>query len=92
MSLNIPSLDLAISLTATQQEILPNNPARSYALMVNDSDSVAYISMGKPAEANRGIRLNASGGSYEINSTNLYKGRIYAVSTGAGKTLLVVEW
>jgi len=92
MALNVPSLDLAISLTATQQEILPNNPQRTYALLVNDSDAVAYISLGKPAEANRGIRLNASGGSYEINLTNPYKGRIYAISTGAAKTLLVVEW
>lgn len=86
------SVHLNINLTTTQQEVLPANPGRSYALLVNDSDSVAYINLGGPAAANQGIRLNANGGSYEINSTNLFKGRIYAISTGATKKLMVTEY
>lgn len=81
-----------INLTATQQELLPSNPQRNYALLVNDSDSVAYISLGIPAAANTGIRLNANGGSYEINAINLFKGAIYGLSTAATKKLMVTEW
>lgn len=82
---------LFFDLTATQQEILPENPRRRYCLLVNDSDSVCYISLGTTAAANQGVRLNAAGGSYEITVTNLFTGSIYAVSTGASKRLTVVE-
>jgi len=88
----VPVLHLVKSLTATQEKILDNNPARRYCLLVNDSDSVAYIKLGVPAVANEGIRLNASGGSFEINATNLWAGEIYAVSTGASKKLMITEY
>lgn len=81
-----------INLTATQEVVLEDNPQRLYALLVNDSDSIAYLSLGVPAVANSGIRLNANGGSYEINTTNLWQGRIYAISTGATKKLMVTEY
>lgn len=84
-------IDLAPSLTATQQRVLEANPARTYCLLVNDSDAVCYIALGISAVANRGIRINASGGNYEINLTNLWKGSINAVSTGAAKVLLITE-
>ena len=80
-----------VTLTTTQVEILPVNPLRKYALLVNDSDSTAYIALGIPAAVNEGIRLNANGGSYEINLTNLFNGRIYAVSSVATKLLMVTE-
>lgn len=81
-----------INLTTTQEEILPVNPDRHYVLMVNDSDSVFYLALGTPAVANQGIRLNANGGSYEINSTNLFKGQINGISTAATKKLMVTEY
>lgn len=85
-------LHLVKLLTATQEKILDNNPARRYCLLVNDSDSVCYIKLGVPAAANEGIRLNASGGSFEINTTNLWSGEIYAISTGASKRLMITEF
>jgi hypothetical protein len=91
MPLVQPVLHLNRNLTATQELILGSNPQRYYVLIVNDSDSTAYISLGKPAVANEGIRLNASGGSFEINLTNPYYGEIYAVSTGASKKLMITE-
>ena len=78
-------------LTATQAKVLPANPVRKHALFVNDSDAIAYLSLGSPAAANQGIRLNASGGSYELNVTNLYHGDIYAISVGATKRLCITE-
>jgi len=77
---------------ATQEEVLPHNPERKYALLVNDSVNTIWLSLGAPAAANQGIRLNAQGGAYEINSTNLFKGRIYAVASAAASKIMITEW
>lgn len=78
-------IDLVKDITATQQEVLGTNPQRIYALLVNDGTEDIYLGKGRPAVANRGIRLNASGGNYEINTTNPWHGSIHAVC-GAGLT------
>ena len=85
------AIDLKLTLSTTQQRILGKNPARQYALLVNDGTDDIYLGMGIPATANRGIRLNAGGGSYEINLTNPWHGEIYAVSAGT-PALLIQEW
>jgi hypothetical protein len=85
-------LHLNINLGTTQREILADNPARVYCLLLNDSTSVMYVSLGIPAVVNEGIRLNGSGGYFEINLTNPWLGRIYAVSSAADKKLMVTEY
>ncbi|GAI11651.1 unnamed protein product [marine sediment metagenome] len=79
------------AVTATTKVVLLANRNRSYALLVNDSDVVIFIWKGKVATLNRGIRLNAAGGSYEINSTNLYKGEISAIHGGVGNKALLIN-
>ena len=81
-----------IDITTTSREVLHDNPLRRYALLVNDSDSAFYISLGQAAAANKGIRINSAGGSYEINSTNLFTGPVHAISTAVTKKLMVTEW
>ena len=72
---------------------LAANPARKYALLVNDSDSAIYIKIGAAAVASEGIRINPNGGSYEMSPAygNLDTRVINAISSGAGKVLLVTE-
>jgi hypothetical protein len=72
---------------------LPKNEVRRYAAFINDSDTTVYLSFGTPAILNKGIRLNANGGTYEMFSGrgNLYKGDIYVISSVTGKNLLVTE-
>jgi hypothetical protein len=70
---------------------LATNANRKYALIVNDSANAVYIKLGATAVLNTGIRLNANGGSYEINETNLYTGVIDCISSVATQTLLVTE-
>lgn len=77
--------------TTTTHVVLQPNRNRSYALLINDSDTIIYIMKGKTAVLNRGIRLNASGGSYEINSTNLYKGEVAAIHAGVGNKVLLIN-
>lgn len=88
----VKAVELTRSIGTTAEEILPVNPQRSYALLMNDSDTAIYISLGGTAVANQGIRINANGGAYEISAVNLYRGRISAICSVASKTLLTVEW
>jgi len=83
----------AVSVGDTSTTILAANADRKYALIVNDSDTVIYLALGAAASVNSGIRLNANGGAYEINWTNLFKGAINGIhaATGLLKTVTVVE-
>ncbi|GAH94972.1 unnamed protein product [marine sediment metagenome] len=86
------AVDLAITLVAaTERQLLPGNPARIYALIVNDGAEAVYLGMSAPAVQNRGIRLNQNGGSYEINAVNPWHGEIRAISAGT-PAVLIVEW
>jgi hypothetical protein len=72
---------------------LAANHERSYALFVNDSDTVIWLRLGEAAVANEGIRLNATGGNFEMSPQlgNLYGGVVNAISSGSSKNLLVLE-
>jgi hypothetical protein len=52
-----------------------------------------YLNLGGTAEANKGIRLNANGGSYEMNvgTGTVYQGAITVICSATPKTLLVTE-
>lgn len=72
--------------------ILPANPSRVYAAICNDSDTTIYLKIGAPAVVGEGIRLNANGGVYEINWTNLHTLAVYGIHGGTGlKRVTVVE-
>lgn len=80
----------AVNVAATSTRVLNANVARGYAVFVNDSDTTIYLALGANAVANQGIRLNANGGSYEINLLNLYDGVIYAIHGSTGNKVLTV--
>lgn len=79
------------SVSNTSSVIISANSQRKYAAIVNDSDTVIYISFGSTAVINQGIRLNASGGAYEITSNNLYTGDISAICSGSNKNITIIE-
>ena len=56
--------------------VLEANAFRVGATIINDGATVKYLSKGDAAVVNAGIRLNASGGSYEINTLNPWFGAI----------------
>lgn len=86
------AVDLNLLLSITQERVLSGNPLRTYALLVNDGTDDIYLGMGIPAVANRGIRLNNSGGSYEITLMNPWHGSIHAVAAAGTPALLIQEW
>jgi len=71
--------------------VLAANPQRMDAVFVNDSNQEIYLARGNAAVLNEGIRLNATGGSYEINANNLFLGAINAIAEGGAKNLTVSE-
>lgn len=71
--------------------ILPANPNRLQATFVNTSlEHEIFLSYNPIATVGSGIALMRGGGSYEINSSNLYRGAISAVSLGDA-TLTAIE-
>ena len=84
-----PPANISVGNTSTQ--VLAANPNRKYAAIVNDSSEVVYLGLGSPAVINKGIRLNARGGAFEITAVNLFCGAIYGIAATASNNLTVVE-
>ena len=82
-----------VTIGATTTAVLAADTAntRSYVLLVNDSDEAIYIKCGAAAVMNDGIRINASGGSYEMSAAkgNLVHVAINAICASGSKKLLV---
>ncbi len=83
--------DTTVTVGVATGVALALNPARVNAVFVNDSDETIYLARGNAAVVGSGIRLNANGGSYEIDSGNLFVGIINAIATGADANLTVSE-
>ena len=83
--------DTAVLVQDASTLVLAANPKRADAVFVNDSNQPIYLARGNAAVLHEGIRLNASGGSYEINALNLFLGAIYAIAEGGAKVLTVSE-
>lgn len=80
-----------VSIGSSSTSVLSANETRKHVVFVNDSDEDIYLSLSDTAVINEGIRLNAHGGSYEINLNNLYTGAISAICASGSKNLTVVE-
>ena len=80
-----------VTIGSSSTDVLAAAPTRVYALFQNDSDETVYLYLGATAAANKGIRLSASGGSYEITTTNLYTGVVKAICASGSKNLLVAQ-
>jgi hypothetical protein len=86
----------APSISASQSTVaLAANPNRLYALFVNYSDTVIWLTFGGTAAASSGIPLAPLGGSLEmtLGQINVYTGVVNAIvgSGAAAKTLNVTE-
>jgi hypothetical protein len=80
---------IAVGVVSTQ--ILPVNPSRGDADIVNDSDNVVYLARGNAAVVGSGIRLNPNGGSYHIGTNNMFYGIVNGISLVADSNVTVSE-
>lgn len=77
--------------STSSQLVLPANPHRKFAILVNDSNANIYIKFGLPAVLHSGVRISSNGFSYEIDNTNLWVGDIFAIHDGSGTKKLLIE-
>lgn len=75
----------------TSEEALAANPDRVYGWFQNDSNTAMYLQFGADAAIHEGALLTASGGWYEINASNMYRGAVNVRCVNEGKVLLVLE-
>jgi hypothetical protein len=87
----VNAINRAITAGVASVQVADLNPSRVTLVIINDSDTAVYLWLAPEAQVNSGIRLNATGGSYEINLTNPYYGKVSAISSGAAKVLTVME-
>lgn len=80
-----------VSVLTSSTTILANRTSRSHAVIINDGTNIVYLALGATAVANKGIRLNANGGAYEINDQNLFIGAINGIAVGGTSNVTVVE-
>lgn len=67
------------------------NLDRKYLSVTNDSDEVMYLSFGVAAQMNKGIRLNANGGSLEWIGEKVFANALYAICSSGSKNLAYQE-
>lgn len=83
----------AYTVTNGDTEAVADNPNREYLLIQNDSDTAIYLAFGETAEVNKGVRLSANGGAYEMSRPvgNLTTLSIRAISSVTTKKICGVE-
>lgn len=85
----------SVSIGVASTVVLPECVVkRKRVTFVNDSIGTIYLCKAASAQINTGIRLNASGGSYEDApdaSGYLYQGIYTAISTAAASNLTYIE-
>lgn len=83
-----------VNVTTSTTEVAATKSNRGFLLIENDSDTTIYCSIGRAAVLNEGIRLNASGGSYEMSrgTRNIDVRAVNCIHGGTGnKVMLVTE-
>lgn len=83
---------LTASVANTSTLVLPANPRRFYATLVNQSNTGIWLKLGSAASVDDGIYIAPNGFSYEITLDNLWQGDIFACHGSGGlKTMTIVE-
>jgi hypothetical protein len=83
---------LSVSIGAADAVLLASNLNRKGVVIVNDSANIVYLSFGATALINKGIRLNANGGSFTMQSMTFTTAEIRAIASGAGSNICVQEF
>jgi hypothetical protein len=78
----------AVSVALTDTSILALNTGRREVTLVNDGANVVYLSFGRAAAANNGVRL-AAGASY---TTNNWTGSINGIALVGATVITVAEF
>ena len=83
----------AVNVAAAPVILFQPNPNRKIATICNDSANIVYLSLGRVAIANEGLRLNPNGGVFMFGEfTDFpYFGEVSAISVAAGSNVGLTE-
>lgn len=87
----VDAVNAGVSVGTTSTLVLSANPRRIYAAFVNDGTDIVYLALGNTAVVNRGIRLNPSGGSFEITRECPYWGQVSGIVGTTASNVTTVE-
>jgi|TARA_R110000744_G_scaffold228_2_gene867 hypothetical protein len=79
------------TIAATTTAAIPANINRKYLTVTNDSDEVMYLAWGNAAVMNKGIRLNAAGGSESFIGPSIFQAALNAICASGTKVLIYQE-
>tara|TARA_R110000751_G_scaffold2435_3_gene12751 strand:+ start:9725 stop:10117 length:393 start_codon:yes stop_codon:yes gene_type:complete len=83
------AVNFAVTVGSTSSIIRGTDADRKLLVLVNDSDSVLFLSLGSAAVMNTGIRLNANGGSIVLENP-IFTGPVYGICALGGKRIVGV--
>lgn len=78
------------SCDTTSTLAVATSTSRTYLAIVNNSANTVYLGIGRPAVGSNGIRLNANGGSFEMDTGVLFTTAVNCIASSTSM-LTVVE-
>lgn len=83
----------AVTVGTTSIIILPRNPERNIATIINDSNVDVYAARGPVATVYSGIRINAGGGAWTFGllTDDPWLGHVAVVAPAGGARVLITE-
>lgn len=85
-----PGYPVQITVTGISSVILPANPLRKYAHIINNSSDAIFIQFKIAAALNAGIKIG-SGGLFFISGNDLWLGDVTAIATTSSQIIDVLE-
>lgn len=83
-----PSVD-GVTVGSSSTSVATYSEGRTLVALTNDSDEVIYLALGTTAEMNKGIRLNANGGTATLNRDEGCQLSINAICSSGSKNLAI---
>lgn len=81
----------SVTIGNTSTLAIAANTNRKYLVISNDSTEDMYISFGSAAVINKGLRLNANGGTLEWFGPNVFGSAVYAITASGNKRMTYQE-
>lgn len=81
----------SVTVGNTSTAVIAAQARHSGAILTNDSDEAMYLAIGANAEMNKGIRLNANGGSITLNEDMGPGDGVWGICASGGKNLCYQE-
>lgn len=88
--LNRPT-NASSTVTTSSSLIVATSTGRQYLAIVNDGTTDVYLGVGVAAVSGKGIRLNAGGGSFVMDTNALFTDAVYGISSATANVTVIYK-